>query len=111
MKRDGATGRLVRTTGCYVDSKGYLTVTCGPQRGQRLHRLVASSMLGRPLRKDEDVHHRNGDKLDNRPENLEIMGHRQHGWITAKQHFWMKTLDIRGKVEWDKYFDEVGLRV
>lgn len=110
MNRDAA-GRWKRSTGCYVDSKGYLTVTCGPQRGQRVHRLVAERMLGRALRKDEDVHHRNGNKLDNRPENLEILGHRQHGWVTAKQHFWMRMLDIKAEKEWNEFFDEVGLEV
>lgn len=39
---------------------------------EQLHRVVLSRVLGRPLQASEQVDHANGDRLDNRAENLRL---------------------------------------
>lgn len=41
------------------------------------HRMIMETLLERELRADENVHHRNGVRDDNRPENLEL-------WATSQ---------------------------
>ena len=44
----------------------------------KVHRLVAVAEYGFDAVKDKEVHHKNGIKWDNRPENLELLNHKQH---------------------------------
>lgn len=55
----------------YVDADGYVFITRNGRR-VREHRAVMEDTLGRPLEAHEHVHHRNGVRDDNRPENLEL---------------------------------------
>ena len=104
MERDATTGRFKKTTGKTKTAKGYIRITAGPLRGQYEHRVVAAEKLGRPLANDEDVHHCNQVRHHNHPNNLQVLGHREHGWVSALQHFWMNYLDIHLEAEWNEYF-------
>lgn len=64
-----------------VDKSGYVRIKLGNGNGAKdwfkYHRYVMEQYLGRSLQSFENVHHKNGNRQDNRIENLEL-------WITKQ---------------------------
>lgn len=94
--------------GVRVDGKGYLVIKAGPHRDVRVATLVLEAKLGRKLRKDEDVHHKNGNKLDlgECGDNLTALGHADHGAVSNRQRMFLRQKEAREKLEWELEFGE-----
>jgi len=59
-------------------STGYVQIKTPRQGWMFEHRYVMQESLGRKLTREEEVHHRNGQRDDNRLENLAIVPRRKH---------------------------------
>ena len=72
-----------RKPGRFVDGQsGYVKIrvaaAAGSSRYVQEHRYVMEQALSRKLGLHEIVHHRNGDRADNRLENLQLMTRKEH---------------------------------
>jgi len=68
-------GRYVVCAACFkansfTTKKGYGKFK---DSGEYVHREIAARTLNRPLKAGEVVHHKNGNKKDNRPSNLQVL--------------------------------------
>lgn len=64
-----------------ISKEGYHRIyadSFGKRRLINEHTHIMQQKMGRPLNPNEVVHHRNGNKLDNRIDNLELMTRKEH---------------------------------
>ena len=67
----------------YINNQGYIVIKTGVRQWELEHRVIMAQTIGRPLIADEQVHHANGDKQDNRLENLVLMTNSEHQRLHA----------------------------
>jgi len=89
---------VASTEGRHLSSKGYVLITskralpeelhaafdmiaairCGQQLNILEHTVIMAARLGRPLKKNETVHHCDGNRANNRPSNLRLYTRSEH---------------------------------
>lgn len=65
----------------YKDEDGYWIIKVGVRAWRPEHIVIGERMIGRELAWNEIVHHRNGDKGNNREDNLIVVTKSRHGQI------------------------------
>lgn len=107
-------------TTSYIDSYGYRQIWCGRFEGSRgrkdgyraEHHLVAEDAIGRSLLPGEVVHHIDGNKLNNSPENLYVCsGSKEHRGIHNQLESIAMKLVKDGTIVWNDGEYMVATRV
>lgn len=65
---------------------GYIEYTRGIHKYRRVHVVKMEAFIGRRLRKDEIVHHKDGNRSNNCFSNLQLMTRAEHASLHAKEN-------------------------
>lgn len=96
--------------GIYLNKSGYEIISIF-NTNKPYHRYLMEQYLNKKLLKNEDVHHKNGIKTDNRLENLQVIEKQSHGYLHRFQQNverWQKKY-LTGEVTWKEASDAISI--
>lgn len=88
-----------RSRGVSVKRSGYIEYTRGQHKGRSQHVVAMEQLIGRPLAKDEVVHHIDHNRGNNHPSNLQLMSRSEHASLHAKENIHYRKRLSNGQFE------------
>jgi len=88
---------------------GYVEIT-GDGKVQLEHRYIIEQFLGRKLKRSEVIHHVNGDRTDNRLENLRFMSQSEHVKLHWQEGAFANREEVKKQRIIQEYLDEKKVR-
>jgi len=85
--------------GYYKNSNGYLEFTRGDLKGKMIHVFIMECLKGRKLKRNEVVHHKDGNKTNNSVYNLELMLKSEHSRLHAKMNYKDRKINNKGQLQ------------
>jgi hypothetical protein len=71
--------------GTTLKQSGYVEFTRGDEKGRSVHVVLMERRIGRRLLSDEVVHHIDGDRANNHPNNLALMTRAAHARLHRRE--------------------------
>jgi len=78
---------------------GYLEYTTGEHKHRAVHRVLMEAIIGRPLTRDEVVHHIDHDRTNNDPSNLQLMTRSEHARLHANEYIHSRARGEDGRLK------------
>ena len=92
-----AKAKLGTGVGVSYKASGYVVFTTGEDSHRGVHCVVMEGYIGRKLQAGECVHHRNGNRSDNRIENLQLMTRAAHARLHAMENHSNRSRNKKGQ--------------
>ena len=88
-----------KAVGYSLKPSGYLEITRGENKGRGQHVVIAEQQIGRPIKKNEAVHHKDGNRGNNNASNLQVMTRSEHASHHATENLKNRKRNDHGQFE------------